>query len=333
VRPARIIFYAADWQMPSGGNRKLYRHVDVLAGHGYPAVIAHETRGFRCEWFLNATPIVYPPNSYPSPQDVMVIPEIHAWDLTAQTPGIPKVIFNQNAYQTFMFETPQPNPSLAPYQRDDVFATIVVSEDSRDYLHFAFPGHPIFRVRNSIDPKLFYFEPDKKRQIAVMPKKNPSDTNQVLSILECRGALKGYEVIRIEDKSEAETAAIIRQSQIFMSVAFEEGWALPPAEAMACGCIVIGHDGRGGREYFSADRGFPIKKDDVIGFANTVEQVIHQLNQDPQAHREMTRRTSEFILRTYTPDQERQDILGAWEQILPLIKPAATPGPASPGMT
>jgi glycosyltransferase involved in cell wall biosynthesis len=319
VNPRRIIVYASDWQTPSGGIRKLYRHVDVLSAHGYPAFIAHQKPGFRCAWFANTTPIVYPPDSYPSPQDIIVLPEIHSWDLTAQSPGIPKVIFNQNAYQTFAFQTPQRKPNLAPYQQEDVFATIVVSEDSREYLNFAFPEHPVFRIRNSIDASLFHFELNKKRQIAVMPRKNPSDTNQVLSILECRGALKGFQVVRIEDKTEAETAAILCDSQILLSVASEEGWSLPPMEAMACGCVTIGYDGRGGREYFTTEHGFPIARSDIVGFAMTVERVIAELDRNPRSMIEMTRRASEFVLGTYTPGREEQDILDAWRQILPLL--------------
>ncbi|HSZ59412.1 MAG TPA: glycosyltransferase [Tepidisphaeraceae bacterium] len=318
MNPRRIIVYAPDWQVPSGGVRKLYRHVDVLVAHGYPAIIAHEKQGFRCSWFANDTPIGYPPHSYPSAADVMVVPEIHAWDLAAQSPGIPKVIFNQNAYQTFMYPTPQPDPRLAPYQRDDVFATIVVSQDNLEYLRYAFPGHPLFRIRYAIDPLLFHFETEKKRQIAVMPRKSQSDMDQVLNILECRGALKGFEVVRIENKSESETAAILRRSQIFLSFASEEGWSLPPMEAMAGGCVTIGYDGRGGREYFTADHGFPINRDDIVGFAMTVERVIAQLDQDPGPLMAMVRRASEFVLGTHTPQREEQDILDAWDQILRL---------------
>jgi glycosyltransferase involved in cell wall biosynthesis len=315
----RILVYASDWHVPSGGVRKLYRHVDVLSAHGYPAAIVHENQGFRCSWFENNTPILYPPQSYPTANDIMVIPEIHAWDLTAQTPGIPKVVFNQNAYQTFMYQTPQPDPRLAPYQRDDVIATIVVSEDSREYLRFAFPRHPVFRIHNSIDPSLFFFEPQKTRQIALMPKKNPHEANQVLNVLECRGALHGFDVVRIEDKSEAETAAILRRSRIFLSLSREEGWSLPPMEGMACGCVTVGYDGRGGREYFTADHGFPIARDDIVGFAATVERMVAQLDQNPNSFAEMTRGASDFILQTYTPVRESEDILRTWEQILPLV--------------
>lgn len=319
MSPRRIIVYAPDWQVPSGGVRKLYRHVDVLVAHGYPATIAHEKQGFRCSWFANDTPIAYPPHSYPSPADVMVIPELHAWDLAAQSPGIPKVIFNQNAYQTFLYQTPQPDSRLAPYQRDDVFATIVVSQDNLEYLRYAFPGHPLFCIRYAIDPQLFRFESAKERQIAVMPRKKTSDMDQVLSILECRGALKGFAVLRIANKNESETAAILRLSQVFLSFASEEGWSLPPMEAMACGCLTIGYDGRGGREYFTVHRGFPIGKNDILGFAMTVERVIAQLRDDPEPLRAMARRASEFILGTYTPQREEQDILDVWRQILPLI--------------
>lgn len=305
-----------EWQTPSGGIRKLYRHVDVLAAHGYPAVIAHHQPGFRVAWFANDTPIAYPPECYPSSDDLLVCTEIHSWDICAQTPGVAKVVFNQNAYQTFMWQTDQFAGDPAPYQRPEVRATIVVSEDNRDYLRHAFPNHGVYRIRYSIDPQLFHFESRKLRRMAYMPRKVPADAVQVLGILESRGVLSGWEVVKIEGKSEAETAAILRESAVFLSFATEEGWSLPPMEAMACGCVVIGYHGRGGREYFTAERGFPIAKDDVVGFAAAVERVLADLARDPAPLAGMARRASEFVVARYTPAVEEADILEAWRQIV-----------------
>jgi len=233
------------------GVRKIYRHADVLSAHGFNAYVSHHTRGFRCKWFENTTPIVYPPECFPRTFDIMCMPEIYSWDLCRQAPGVPKIIFNQNAYQTFDCSSDEAMDDPAPYMRPEVLGTIVVSEDSRKYLQYAFPGHLLFRIRYSIDPELFVYEPKKKRQIAFMPRKLAADAVQVLSILEARGVTKDVEIVKIEKKTEAETAAILRESQIFLSFAMEEGWSLPPMEAMACGCPVgvlqrgrVARDGR-----------------------------------------------------------------------------------------
>ena len=85
-------------------------------------------------------------------------------------------------------------------------------------------------------PGLFYFQPAKKRQIALMPRKKDADMKQVLGLLRYRGKLDGFTAVEIHDKSEAETAEILRDSMIFLSFSELEGWGLPPMEAMACGC-------------------------------------------------------------------------------------------------
>lgn len=315
-QPVRVLVPAPDWQHAAGGVRKLYRHVDVLNAHGIEAFIVHKQSGFRCTWFQNQTPVLYAPK--PSPFDILLAPERIAWQLMLTTPGVPKVVFNQNVYQSFD-DIPADALRLGPpYRHPDFLATIAVSQDNIDYLEYAFPGHPLFRLHYGIDPKLFYFEPRKKKQIAFMPRKKKEDARQVLQILGSRGALDGYEVVPISQKSETETARILRESQIFLSFSTYEGSPIPPLEALACGCVVVGYHGRGGREYVNDDYAFPVEAEDIRGFACTVENVIGQLRSDSQPILAKAKHASDFILSTYTPQQEERDILNAWEQILRL---------------
>jgi glycosyl transferase family 1 len=314
-----------EWLKPAGGVRKLYRHVDVLRSHGFDAYISHHQAGFRCNWFENNTPILYPPDCFPRMFDILVVPEIYSWDISHQTPGVPKVIFNQNAYQTFDRVTPETRNDPAPYTREDVFATIVVSEDSRQYLHYAFPNHRLLRIRYAVDGQVFRYEPRKRLQIAYMPRKIPYEATQVLSILEARGALAGVNVAKIEDMTEAQAAAVLRESLIFLSFAVEEGWSLPPMEAMACGCIAIGYDGRGGREYFTGEFGFPVPADDILTYASTVERVLTQCRTDPEPLMEMAYRAAGHVRSVYSPASEERDIVSAWEQILQIPTLPAVP--------
>lgn len=299
---------------PSGGVRKLYRLVDVLRANGIPAVIGHQQPGFRYTWFESATPIAYGPDMWPSDSDLLVVPEVNCWEITPQTRGIRKIIFNQNAYQTFLTRNGSDCPP--PYLNPDYLATLVVSEDSRAYLQYAFPGHPVFRIHNSIDPALFYFPAAKSRRIAYMSGKNPADAAQVLGIMAARRSLRGFEIVPIEDKTETQTAAILRDAAVFLSFCVQEGWALPPMEAMACGCVTIGYDGCGGREYFTDEHAFPVRRDDIIGFVATVERTLEALEHAPHPLIQKSRRASQFIHAQYSPSREEDDILHAWEQIM-----------------
>jgi hypothetical protein len=313
----RVLVPVMDWSHPAGGMRKLYRHVDVLNAHGIPAFIVHQQPGFRCTWFANDTAVTYSSAAEhwpPRPGDVLMVPEFLAWQFVAIAPGVPKVIFSQNAFQTF--ENANDQFRTVPYTQPDVLATIVISDESLAFLEYAFPGLRIFRIHYSVDPTLFYFEPNKKRRIAVMPRKNEFEMKQVVNLLDCRGVLKGFEVARIENQSQEQTAATLRESLVFLSFSTYEGWGLPPMEAMACGCITIGHDGAGGREFFREPYATPIAPEDVLGFARAAESVIGQFNQDPKPLLEKAQAASQFVLSTYTLQREEQDIIRAWEQIL-----------------
>jgi len=298
---------------PFGGVRKLYRHVDILRRHGFNAWILHQTPGFRCTWFQNETPVVAMSElgSHPLP-DILVIPETCGKDLQ-QLPGrLSKVIFNQNCYYTFHGYTLDQADLTSPYLAPDVIATLVVSDDSRNYLQHVFPNQRIHRIHNAVDGSLFRFQERKKPRIAFMPRKREDELLQVINLLKFRGALADYELAPISDRTEAEVAAILRESLLFLSCGHPEGFSLPPAEAMACGCIVVGYHGMGGREYFREDFCYPVAVGDIRGFVERVETVLelHKTNAGILAG--MARRASDFIRREYSPKREEEDILGFW---------------------
>lgn len=317
----RVLAIAPDLTDPSGGVRKIYRHVDVLRTRGISAFIVHQQPGFHCTWFEHSTPVVYRDDVWPpGSDDILVVPELLGWQMTALAPGVPKVMFNQNAYTTFIGRTSGNRSDFSsPYLHPDFLATLVVSEDNRHYLEFAFPGcHPIFRIHNSIDPSLFHPREAKKRQIAYMPRRNKSAAAQVLSILHFRRALRDYEIVGIDKVSEVVAAGILRQSMIFLSFATAEGFGLPAAEAMACGCLTIGFHGGGGAEFLREPYAQPIEAGNVIHFVEAVEQTITGIDANPTNAIARSTAASDFIRNTYTPQQEEQDIVTAWEQILEL---------------
>jgi glycosyltransferase involved in cell wall biosynthesis len=311
----RILVLAPDWDFASGGVRKLYRHVDVLRKHGLNAYIEHQNPGFRCKWFENDTAIADPRDTWPPrPQDVLLCAEQVSWQMVKKTPGIAKVIFNQGAYLTFKGKTDEFN--VLPYTHEDFLATIVVSEDSRQYLNYAFPGHPVFRIHNSIDPRHFFYEPNKKPKISFMPRKNDSDVTQVLLLLMCRAKLEGFELKPIQHMNESQVGVELRESVIFLSLSAQEGSPMPPLEALACGCITVGYDGLGGREYLNSEYGFPVVQSDVQSFAKTLERVVRGLREQPAPLLEKARRAATFVYENYSPQREEQDIVGVWELLL-----------------
>lgn len=307
-----ICVLCPDLNSATGGVKMLYRHVDILNKNGFSAAILHQQQGFRCTWFENQTRVVYISDVSAGNVDFLVVPEAYGPGIAQFGRGINKVIFNQNAYYTFKHYSLAKDDLTTPYRHLDVVAALVVSEDNKAYLQYVFPDLPIFRVHYCVNKLLFNTNGHKRRQIAFMPRKNVGDVVQVINILKFRGALKDYDLIPIAGKNEAEVAAILRESLIYLSFGYPEGFGLPPAEAMASGCITIGYHGMGGREYLTPEFAYPITQGDIVGFARTVEAVIHEYEKDPQPLIRKTQRALSFVTDRYSAEAEEKDILDFW---------------------
>lgn len=90
-------------------------------------------------------------------------------------------------------------------------------------------------------------------RVAWMPRKNRALAEQVRQVAEA--ALERLErPVRVEwvplqNLSQAELAMELARCSVFLCTAFPEGFGLPPAEAMATGCVPVGFTGFGGWEY------------------------------------------------------------------------------------
>jgi glycosyltransferase involved in cell wall biosynthesis len=148
-----------------------------------------------------------------------------------------------------------------------------------------------------------------------MPRKNLEDARQVLNILRYRKALEGWKVVAIDKVSQAEAAEVLRESLIFMSFGHPEGFGLPPAEAMACGCIVIGYHGNV-REFLTAEHGFPIEMGQVLEYACAVEEMIRRFSSNIDPLRQVAKDAAAFVSEEYSEKTERESIVEAWRKIL-----------------
>ena len=349
----KVFFVCPDNEKPAGGVKQLYRQVDILNANGIDAYILHKNKGFRISWFKNNTKIQYNyllfkeinyfnnyqgkktiysriniffinlirlycklRNNKINSDSILVFPEIYGSKINLIFPKIPKVIFNQNCYYTFNNFHPLVPINLTPYDDINTLATIVASEDAENYIKYCFPKINLFRLRLGIDISKFYFSENKKKQIAFMPRKLSEDLNQVLSILQIRNNLKEWNLAPIESKSEDEVASALRDSAIFLSFNNREGFGLPPVEAMACGCVVIGYSGRGGNEYFKETFSYKVEDRDIIGFVKIIEKVILDFESNSEGLVAKCKKASEFVLENYSFQNEEQDVLRIWKSIL-----------------
>ena len=111
-------------------------------------------------------------------------------------------------------------------------------------------------IRPYIDKNVYYadIEEKNKRQkkiikIAWMPRKNNAFAARIKEIFYSRNPTKRVVWLPIEAMNQQEVAQTLRESDLFLSTGFPEGFSLPPLEAMACGAIPVGFTGFGGLDY------------------------------------------------------------------------------------
>lgn len=347
----KIYFICPETKTPIGGIKQLYRQVDILNRNGFNAAILHKKRNFRHKWFENNTKIesnaplfkqiysnikqpktsvlkkifnklIFTIQSFFDPKldnnAILVFPEIFSLSIEKIKTNAPVVIFNQNCYYTFRDHSIDDNKIDNPYANTSIIATIVVSKDSKNYLSYAIPDIKIHRIRLGIDQTQFYYGSEKKKQIAFMPRKLQEDTVQIVNILKLRNTLHDWSFVSIDHKNEREVARIMRESHIFLSFNHIEGFGLPPAEAMACGCIVIGYTGKAGNEYFNTEFSYPVEDRNVIEFARKIEEVLLLFENNKTSFIEKQKKASQYILGQYNLQNEEQDVITTWNSVLNL---------------
>jgi hypothetical protein len=315
---AKVLYLCPDLDRPSGGVRNIYRHVESLNTTGIPATVVHARDGFSCTWFKHNARIAAASTVTLSQQDVLVVPEWYGPCLAALPIGPRIVIFNQGAYHTFNDAHKTFNDlgnTAAPYREiPGLEAVLVVSHDNADYLRFAFPELRLALVRNAIDPVMYHLPAERaRRRIALMPHRRPGDARQVLRLLTAHGSLKDWDVVVIEGYSETEAASLLRSCAIFLSFSAQEGFGLPPAEAMACGCYVVGFPGLGGREYFRPEFSSPVEDGDGLAFARAAAAALAE---NPATLAARAQQGSAYIRSHYSPEGQRDDLLAFFVPLL-----------------
>jgi hypothetical protein len=312
-----------DWDKPTGGIRVQYRAVDSLNAAGISAAIVHHKAGFACTWFEHETRIVPAPDVVVGEHDVIVVPEVYGASIGDLPKGIRQVIFNQNAYNT-LDSLMSDDGAAAPYSDNpDLTAVLVVSQDNAELLRYVFPAAPVLRVRVGLDEAL-YHPPDRApaNRIAYMPRRRRHDVAEVLRLLEIRGVFERWEPIAIDGCSEAGVADALRSSRVFLSFSEREGFGLPPCEALACGCIVVGFDGFAGREFFRDPFAVAVPDGDVVGMARETERVLRRIEDRPSEMAAASAAGSRFIRDAYPLEATSQDLVDIFT---PLVRSTRSP--------
>ena len=351
----RLIFPIVADNTPSGGRKFIYHVVDILNESGSDAWVAHPWKDFRLTWFSNTTRVGYTPELFPKQRitgfksalkywnrkrcgritisldnsqlrptfltlrnsDIIVVPETRLPLLHEMPVRCKKIILSQGPYLIFSQNFSQNHPPMQNFLRTDVLGILVVSKLNYDVQKFIFPNIRIVEANLFIEEE-FYYREMKKTQIAYMPRRRQEDALAVLNMLRFRG--EDIRIIPIDGMSQQEVAEVLGESLIFLSFANREGFGLPAAEAMACGCIVIGYSGNGGDEFFDPSYCFPIREGDLLGFVNAIEATLWRYRQEPESLNRMRMLASQVIRERYSRERSKHSIVNAFQNLLEDVK-------------
>ena len=308
----KVVFvYSTDDNTPSGGAKQAYRHIDVLNHLGIDATFIHPTKGFRYNWFDNQTRIAHIDDVELTADDFLIygelvpeIPRVKGWDRCG------KVILCQNDYN-----------SLAGFKLDlmsvrshyrEAAAVLCPSAHAEANLKFMFKSSRVMRFRYSFDSPLWQYTSQKDKLVAVMPRKRGTEINAIVAVTGLLWMPPGWNLGRIDGFSERDVAAAYSRSGVFLSLGEREGFGMPPAEAMACGCVVVGYTGFAGDEFMLPGISFPVPDGDFIGLTRELVEVFKM---SPEERAEIGLKASTFIRSTYSTQAEVASIKMAWEKI------------------
>jgi glycosyltransferase involved in cell wall biosynthesis len=322
IRQGTRIFYRA-WShnRPTGGQKQMYRHVDILNSSGSDAYIFHDRDGFRLSWFDNDTRVVGPTDFkslYRRGRDILVLSEDIGLPLS-RFPG-PKVIFVQGIHEGFLALGDAP-PERYPYQDAGVLGVITVSEHSRQILTYAFPDIRVLRVVNGIDLNRYQSVAlaNKSPIIATILKKvSYMEVKPLFHMLNARAQqsgnpLKDFEWTFIKDNTEVEVASLLQRAVLFIFLSGIEGFPLLPLEAMAAGAILAAPDVDPLREY--VPEGCRFRPGDLVGLARWVEAIAASRVSSYAGFEELVLQ-GQTVAKQYDLERERESVLSVWRVLL-----------------
>ncbi|MHC4076135.1 MAG: glycosyltransferase [Planctomycetota bacterium] len=313
----RIFYLCPDFAAPSGGVKRLYTHVQILIENGYDAYIMHFQKGFRADWFSNQVPIIYS-SDLPSlsPKDTIVIPE-GLFDAMRQLKSAPLQKVAIALSSAYIFRSMPLGENWKDYGIEWVMTN---NKITRDLIQWSMGIKNIYIVASSIDHDMFYYKPDVKTHQLAYIKRKDTLSPMVEKILKLSDASFGkLDFIAIGGLNIQDYAQVLIKSKIYLTTAEREGFPCSIIEAMACGCLCIGFDGIGGKDYIvgSGDKqNFVLAENaNFIDLSRKLADLVERLQRKDPAI-ENIRQNAISTAGRFTPELESESVLKFWKTFL-----------------
>ena len=308
----RILYVSIDEAHPIGGVKVHYLHVKHLIKSGFDAYVLHLKEGFRPTWFDVDIPILYGGEEFElRPDDILVIPENNREALNILgNVKLTKYIFCQNHY--YVFYGLKDDEDWRDFGITGVFCC---SEIISEFIKSVFDYTDVPVIHNAIDVSVFKPGP-KRLQIAYMPRKRAQHIEFIKNILgRINPRFKDIPWVPIDNRTETEVAEILGESALFFSSSTQEGFGLPPLEAMSCGCVVVGFHGDGGREYADKENGLWCDEGDLLGCAQTLANAVTLiLNEDDSI--DVLRQNAAKTASMYNFSRQENEVVRFWQKAI-----------------
>jgi glycosyltransferase involved in cell wall biosynthesis len=161
-----------------------------------------------------------------------------------------------------------------------------------------------------------FFPPERKtRRILFLGRKHADHARTVMQMAQDRPALRRYGFRELGRVTHQQMAQELREALVFLSCGHPEGFGLPLAEAIACGCICVGYHGLGGRD-FCLPALHAVEFGDLLGFLNSLEQAITTFEQDPHTSTQRLLEQALAIRSRYGTELEEQRAVQVWGALM-----------------
>ncbi|MFJ1847380.1 glycosyltransferase [Streptomyces sp. NPDC088146] len=290
----RVIYASFEFQFPLGGIRVLNQQISLLRDAGVEAFRWTPTPGFRYTWFDDDVPTLSGMTLDLGPEDVLVLHEVSVVPGHDPAPGGHKVIYSQGHYLNFL-TCPDPGPYPGWPVRPALWA---ISQAGVEMLRRALPEFEPHLVPNIIDTELFRpASTGRVRRIAWMSRKRPIESTLLRRLLHTDPRSTDIDLYDIHAVPHEEVARVLSETSVFIALGAPEGegFGLPPAEAMASGCLVTGYAGGGGAELFDSPSAWRIPELETAQLADKALELLDLPDQD-----EIRRAGRQWVADRYT---------------------------------
>ncbi len=246
----RIFYLTPDTQTPSWGIGMMYHHVRLLRERKLEAFVLHAKAPFKVNWIPHQVETVYAndKNFKIRSNDILVVPEIWAWDPKFTELKCQKIVFVQSSFNIVQIQSKNSNYSAVGYRR-----ALTIMPHLKAIIE-GYHGVEAFIAPCFVAP-YFYLSNDQlkepRKKIILLYPKQGGDKDYVIlkKILEgeiCKSNTKsGWELVELKGKTHEETAALMKEAAFFVNTNYYEAFNSSVPEAMAAGCICFCYDAFG----------------------------------------------------------------------------------------